>query len=66
MSKAYQRKTFDEYQLWAMYDGQWCEVTAHETRGEARKELRTYQANDYYSQGFKIIKRRIKKEQKGE
>lgn len=61
MKTSYQRKTFDEFQLWAKYDGQWCEVTAHETRQEARQELKVYRMNDYYAQDFKIIKKRIKK-----
>jgi len=61
MSKGYQRKTVDEYQLWAMYEGEWEEVSAYETRLEARQDLRAYRLNDYNAQDLKIIKKRIKK-----
>lgn len=57
----YQRKTKDEYTLLGNYGHGWEELTSEDSRIEILKRLREYKENDYYSRGFKIIKKRVKK-----
>jgi hypothetical protein len=51
----YKRKTEDEYQIHGYYSGQWEEVTAEETRTEAKARLREYRENEP-STAFKLVK----------
>jgi len=61
---AYTRKTQDEWHLLANYGGQYGYevVTIEESRAEIKARLKEYQENDGYAIGFKIVKKRVKKE----
>lgn len=56
---AYNRKTYDEYQIHGYYAHGWEEVTSEETRKAAREQLKCYRENDPCTP-YKIIKRRVR------
>lgn len=56
---AYERKTYDEYQLLGDWGYGWDFVLAERTYREAREQLKTYVENDP-SARYKMVKRRIK------
>lgn len=53
------RKTRDEFQVHGNYAHGWEEVTAEDTRKEARERLREYRENEPGT-AFKMVKRRIR------
>lgn len=56
---AYQRKTQDEYQLFANYGQGWEHETTEQTRAEIKERLREYRTNaPQYS--YKIVTKRVK------
>lgn len=55
---AYKRKTKDEWTIQGLYEGQWYDLTYHETSAEAKKEMKVYDQNE--SAPHRIVKRRIK------
>lgn len=62
---AYKRKTYDEFQLlgnWGYGDG-WEYILAEDTLAEVKKRRKEYLENDP-SATYKIVKRRIKIEEK--
>lgn len=58
----YERKTYDEWQVQAFYDGAWEIVTYASTRQEAREQLKCYDENER-SIPHRIIKVRIPKKE---
>ncbi len=55
----YIRKTKDEFQVHGFYAGGWEEVTAEETRKEARERLKEYRENERGT-AFKLVVKRVK------
>lgn len=55
---SYQRKTKDEWTIQGLYEGNWWDLTHHETSAEAKKEMKEYDQNE--SAPHRIVKRRIK------
>lgn len=59
---AYQRKTRDEYIIQGNYGAGYEDVTAEDTRQEARERLKEYRQNEP-QYAHRMIKRRIRIEQ---
>ena len=59
----YIRKTEDEYEVQADYGDGFEVVTTETTAKAARQKLRDYQTNDYIGKRFRMVKKRVKKEQ---
>ena len=62
---AYKRKTYDEFQLlgnWG-YGDRWEYILAEDTLAEVKKRRKEYLENDPFAT-YKIVKRRIKIEEK--
>lgn len=59
----YIRKTEDEYEVQADYGDGFEVVTTETTAKAARQILRDYQKNDYVGKRFRMVKKRVKKEQ---
>lgn len=58
-SAHYERKTKDEYQVHGKYAHGWEEVTAEDTRNEAKERLKEYRENEPGTE-FKIVRKRVK------
>lgn len=57
-SAHYERKTKDEYQVHGHYAHGWEEVTAEETRAEAKERLKEYRENEPGT-AFKLVRKRV-------
>lgn len=57
-SAHYERKTKDEYQVHGYYTHGWEEVTAEDTRAEAKERLKEYRENEPGT-AFKLVRKRV-------
>ena len=58
----YERKTHDEWQVQALYEGAWEIVTYASTRQEAREQLKCYNENEH-GIPHRIVKVRVPKKE---
>ena len=60
----YQRKTFDEFDVVALYEHGWEVECTEPTRSEARRTANDYRVNT--GRVVKVVRRRVRKEQDNE
>ena len=56
----YIRKTYDDYSIYGLYNGEWEYICTAENYKDSRRLLKEYRKNDP-TVAYKIMKRRMKK-----